>query len=92
MIQRGFNLLDMTASTTLKAKVREEMIPSDMKSSETGAGFDISVALFHTRQRFFERPDIRQQDNTQGHDGEDGGGDGGSLQAVLRGSEAGGAP
>ena len=60
MIQRGFNLLDMPASTTLKAKVRKEMIPSDMSSSETGAEFDISVALFHTGKRFLERPDIRQ--------------------------------
>ena len=60
MSQRGFNLLDMPASTTLKAKVRKEMIPSDMKSSETVAEFDISVALIHTGQRFLERPDIRQ--------------------------------
>ena len=31
LIQRGFNLLEMPASTTLKAKVRKEMIPRDMK-------------------------------------------------------------
>ena len=60
MIQRGFNLLEMPASKTLKAKVRKEMIPRDMRSSETGAEFDISDALFHTGQRFLERPDVRQ--------------------------------
>ena len=60
LIQRGFNLLEMPASTTLKAKVRKEMIPRDMRSSETGAEFDISDALFHTGQRFLERPDVRQ--------------------------------
>ena len=60
IIKRGFDLATMPASSTLRAKVKKEMLPSDMQSSETGAEFDIYAALFHTGQRFLKRPDIQQ--------------------------------
>ena len=40
--------------------VKKEMVPPNMKTSESGAEFDIYDALFHTGARFLERPDVRQ--------------------------------
>ena len=60
IIKRGFNLSKMPGSKGLRKKVKKEMVPPDMSTSETGAEFDISAALFHTGKRFLERPDIKQ--------------------------------
>ena len=45
--KRGFSLSTMPASTTLKAKVNKEMVPPNMRSSETGAEFELKDTLFH---------------------------------------------
>ena len=60
LLRRGFDLSKMPSSSTLKAKVKKEMLPPDMASCETGAEFDMTAALFHTGKRFLERPDIRE--------------------------------
>ena len=59
VMRRGFSLASMPTSRALKEKVNREMIPPDMKSSATGAKFELQDALFHTGRRFLERPDIK---------------------------------
>ena len=59
LLRRGFDLSKMPSSSTLKTKVKKEMLPPDMSSCETGAEFDMTAALFHTGKRFLERDDIR---------------------------------
>ena len=60
VLERGYSLSHMPASTTLKAKVNKEMVPPNMSSSETGAEFELTQSLFHTGRRFLERPDIKE--------------------------------
>ena len=59
VLKRGFSLTSMPTSRTLKAKINKEMIPPNMQSSDTGAKFELRDALFHTGERFLERPDIK---------------------------------
>ena len=60
ILARGFNPAAMPCSRKLMDKVKKEMVPPNMKNSESGAEFDIYDALFHTGARLLERPDVRQ--------------------------------
>ena len=51
----------MPASTTLNAKVKKEMVPPNMQSSETGAQYEMSAALFHHGKRLLKMPNILHQ-------------------------------
>ena len=58
---RGFNVSSMPASSTLRAKVKKEMVPPNMQSSETGAEFEMPTALFHHGKRLLKMPNILHQ-------------------------------
>ena len=54
VINRGFDLASMPTARSLKKKVKEEMVPPNMETCETGAKFELQDALFHTGKRFVQ--------------------------------------
>ena len=55
MLRRRMDLSSMPTSKQLMEKVQSEMLPGNMKTTETGASVPLVDALYHTVERFLLR-------------------------------------
>ena len=55
MVRRRMDLSSMPTSKQLMEKVQSEMLPGNMKTTETGASVPLVDALYHTVERFLLR-------------------------------------